>query len=122
MISLIKKTPRFTLEMKVIHMGKDLCVALSGGDAPHIGAVALAIPYPRLSDNNKIDASVSLLNVTGHKEDELARRIAYKLSCACSCTVSVSCGIHLKEASKREISAVLEASEELIEEAFIKLR
>lgn len=117
MISIEKTTKRFTLRMEILRMGKDLCVALHGGDTPHIGAVALAVPHPGIGDKNKTDASVSLLTVTGHKEDELARKIAYNLATEKDCTVSVSCGIHLDSATPKEIAEVLAVTDELLEEA-----
>ncbi len=122
MISIEEKTARFTLHMVITHMGEDLCVALYGGDTPHIGAVALAVPHPGLGNKNKNDASVSLLTVTGHKEDKLARKTAYALATERNCTVSVSCGIHLDNASRAEISAVLASADELLEKAIGKLR
>ncbi len=122
MLSLKKSTSRFTLEINVIRMGADLCVTLSGGDISHIGAVALAIPHPGLRDTKLTDASVSLLTVTGHKEDELARNIAQRLSKEFACTVSVSCGIHLENASKQDISSILDTSKQLLEEMITALK
>ncbi|WP_421900382.1 hypothetical protein [Maridesulfovibrio sp.] len=117
MIRIEKTTSRFTLTMTVERMGKDFNVSLYGGDGPHIGAVALAVPHPGLRDQEKVDASVSMLTVCGHKEDELARRISYALATAFNCTVSVACGIHLDNATPQEIKAVLEVSDQILGQA-----
>ncbi|WP_432735000.1 hypothetical protein [Maridesulfovibrio sp. FT414] len=117
MLTLTRKTERFTLEMTLIRMGRDLCVSLFGGDTPHIGAVALAVPHSGIKDRAKADATVSLLAVTGHREDGLAREMAYGLATHFNCTVSVSCGIHLDNARKDEISDILKASDALLKEA-----
>ena len=121
MIRIEKTTPRFTLTMTVERMGKDFNVSLYGGDEPHIGALALAVPHPGLRDREKVDASVSLLTVCGHKEDELARKISYALATAFDCTVSVACGIHLDNATPQEIADVLEAADEVLEQALSEL-
>lgn len=120
MISVQKKTSRFVLYMTITSMGDDLCVSLYGGDSPHIGALALAIPHPNLRDPEKIDASVSMLAVTGHKESELAKKIAFTLATNFNSTVSVSCGIHLDNASSEDITDVLGASKKMLEEAISK--
>lgn len=117
MIRIEKTTPRYKLMMSIERMGKDLNVSLYGGDKAHIGAVALAVPHAGLRDRENIDASVSLLTVCGHKEDELVRNISYTLATALNCTVSVSCGIHLEDATKREIMDVLKSAELMLEQA-----
>lgn len=121
MIRIEKATPRFTLKMSIERMGKDLNVSLYGGDEAHIGAVALAVPHPGLRDKEKVDASVSLLAVTGHKEDGLARNVSYTLAISFNCTVSVACGIHLENATLQEIEDVLKVSDQLLEQAINEL-
>lgn len=121
MIRIEKRTPRFTLKMSIERMGQDLNVSLHGGDVAHIGAVALAVPHPGLRDKEEVDASVSLLAVTGHKEDELARKISYALATAFNCTVSAACGIHLENATAQEIKDVLKVSDQLLEQAINEL-
>ncbi|WP_320173036.1 hypothetical protein [Maridesulfovibrio sp.] len=115
MLRIEKTTSRFTLIMTIERMGKDLNVSLYGGDEPHIGAVALAVPHAGLRDREKVDSSVSLLTVCGHKEDELARKISHALATACNCTVAVACGIHIDNATPQEIKDVLAAADEMLE-------
>lgn len=122
MIVLEQETPRFDLLMSIVPMGKDLCVSLSGGDVPHIGAVAMAVPHPGLRTPGKIDASVSMLCVTGHKEDSLARKVAFTLATLRNCTVSVSCGIHLEHGIEKEITDVLQAADALLERAIRSMK
>ncbi|MFW5501298.1 MULTISPECIES: hypothetical protein [unclassified Maridesulfovibrio] len=114
MIRIEKTTARFTLIMTIERMGKDFNVSFYGGDEPHIGAVALAVPHAGLSDPAKVDSSVSLLTVCGHKEDELARKISYALATTFNCTVAVACGIHIDSATPQEIKDVLEAADKML--------
>ncbi|WP_462325079.1 prenylated flavin chaperone LpdD [Desulfoplanes sp.] len=104
------------VRIRVLPMGEDLCVAVSGGDREHIGAVALAEPRPSLRDGKTTSATVSVLAVTGHKEDELARGVAKEMASALNARVSVSCGIHVDQAGDRQIGEVVAAVGELTRE------
>lgn len=107
--------------MRALPMGKDLCITIAGGDLEHIGAVALAVPHPSLKDPDKTSATVSILAIPGHKEDELARTIAKKIASALHATVSVSCGIHLDNAKAQEIEDIIASVTEMTEEMIRKL-
>jgi len=97
------------IRIRVLPMGKDLCVAVSGGDREHIGAVALAEPRPSLKEKGGISATVSVLAVTGHKEDELAREVAREMAATLNVRVSVSCGIHVDQAGAEQIQEIVDA-------------
>jgi hypothetical protein len=80
-------------------MGSDLNVMVYGGDKPHIGAVALAVPGD--------DENTCLLHcLPQHREGDLAKRMAVALANHFGVAVCVSCGIHLENISKDEIDAV----------------
>lgn len=68
-------------------------VSLFGG-IPHVGTTALAIPRPSLKDPGRMSATASVLNVTGHKDDELARRLAESLAAGLNRVVAVTAGVH----------------------------
>lgn len=88
--------------------GKDLVVVIEGGTRYHVGAIALAIPRPSLADPKQVSASASVLCVTGHKEDELARNAALQIATALNCTVTVIAGIHIDDAKPQDLSDLLE--------------
>jgi len=94
---------RIHLRMTALFMGPDLCVTLSGGDRPHIGAVALG----------QASLPPTVLTLPKHRETELARSLAAQLSSRLATTVCVACGIHLDNILEEEIREVLEMSEEL---------
>jgi|GEM_PF-1932719 len=70
-----------------------ISVSLFGG-IPHVGATALAIPRPSLKDPARTSATSSVLTVTGHKDDVLARRLAESLAAGLNRVVSVTAGVH----------------------------
>lgn len=87
-------------------MGKDLAISIFGGQCPHIGAVALAQPRPSLRDPDCISATASVITLSGHKEDMLARNVANRVAATASCVVSVSCRIHYEAATPEQICEI----------------
>ncbi|MHB1136869.1 MAG: prenylated flavin chaperone LpdD [Coriobacteriia bacterium] len=99
---------RTRVEAVIVSCGPDVSVCFGGGEGPHIGAVALAIPRPSLADPAAPSASASVLCVTGHKEDELARNAALEVATALGCRVSVSVGLHVDDATPADIREMAE--------------
>lgn len=95
MVQLTTSYKHYTFSLSAISMGKDWNISIYGGDLPHIGATAIGIPRPSLKDACKISSSVSVITIPGHKEDELIRQVAHRLSSQLNCIISVSGGIHL---------------------------
>jgi len=88
--------------------GPDINVCILGGTHPHIGASALGLPRASLKDANVRSTSVSVLTVINHKEDELARDAAHKLTSAFGCITSVQAGLHIDNASPDDIKLLWE--------------
>jgi len=112
--SMSKEQNGIEVYMTVVYIGRDLIVAVYGGDQAHIGAMALAQPRPSLDDPDKISASTSVICVMGHKEDLLAHQIAQSLASALNCVVSVSCGIHIDNANNQQIHTIQTLVNELL--------
>jgi hypothetical protein len=109
---------RYSIRCELCRCGDDISLAVSGGDRPHIGAVALAAPRPSLSDETKLSATVSSICVTGHKDDELARNAANKLAAKYNCVVVVSVGLHIDNASSDDIGHLYENFLRLMEQVY----
>src|SRR5690554_2102879 len=69
------------LVLRVIEAGDDFNFVLTGGDAPHIGAAAVAVPRPSLLNSSVTSAVTSVFVLTGHKDDELAKPLAREAAC-----------------------------------------
>lgn len=91
------------IEVLTVLCGKDLVVTISGGHQYHVGATALAVPRPSLNNPDKISATASVLAVLSHKDDEIARQAALSMASTLNCTVAVSVGIHIDDASEKDI-------------------
>lgn len=95
---------KYSVSAQAIRCGKDISLTVVGGEAPHVGASALAIPRPSLSDPEKTSASTSVLCAPGHKEDEVARRFAQCIAAKMNCVVSASVGVHIDNAAGEELA------------------
>ena len=102
-------------------IGADVCLCIAGGRPPHIGAAALAVPRESLRRDGELSASASVLCVTGHKEDELAREAALRFAARLGGNVLVSAGLHIDRAGARDISLLLENCRAALDLALEKL-
>lgn len=121
MLSLTQKFKTYNINCSAIKMGNDWNISIYGGDVPHIGAVALGIPRPSLEDKNRISSSVSILTITGHKEDVIVQKVAKALSSTLNSTVVVSCGIHINGITFDDIQNLNLAIDNLVDELISKI-
>ncbi|NLI14311.1 proteasome assembly chaperone 4 family protein [Pelotomaculum propionicicum] len=105
-IEISKKYGGLNVELQAIAMGRDWNVIITGGEIPHLGAIALGIPRPSLQNPEQTSATVSVLTLTGHKEDEIARPAAHFLASKLNAPVVVTCGIHNDRIKPEDIRRV----------------
>ncbi|MEG1824674.1 MAG: hypothetical protein RR501_07840 [Cloacibacillus sp.] len=102
---------RCCLTAAALLCGNDLNLCICGGSAPHIGAVAFAAAAP--GRGGAASACVSSICAAGHRDDELARSAARMTAAALNCRVTVSAGVHIDDASPKEIEEITMAASEL---------
>lgn len=96
--------------LRIRRVGNDILADVSGGNAPHIGCIAVAQPRPSLSGDGTTSATSSVVNIVGHKDEALARDIAETLCRAFSCTVVCTGGFHvdgIASAHIEELQAII---------------
>ena len=103
MIEIKKENKGIIIILQASAMGRDLNVSITGGDIPHLGAIALGIPRPSRHNPGSTSATVSVLTLTSHKEDEIVRPAAHFLASSLNVSVVVSCGIHINDIKPEEI-------------------
>ncbi len=103
----------YKLYAEVKFIGADLLVIISGGDAPHIGSVAVAQPRPSLQNRRVISATSSVYNVPGHKDQVIAQRVSEALASHLNCTVVATAGFHRDGIGGKGIAQVLANAEKL---------
>jgi len=117
-----KQIGTMTILMHGIPLGDDLCLVLSGGDKPHVGATTLSQPRPSLLDSRERRATTSVLALVGHKEDELFRRIGERAAAEIGGSVVVCGGIHVDNASMDVVGDICAKAEEMLTELLSKFR
>ncbi|MEW5914478.1 MAG: hypothetical protein AB1814_18125 [Thermodesulfobacteriota bacterium] len=106
----------YALAAEARWVGADLLVCIWGGEAPHIGAVAMATPRPSLADPQATSATASVFTYVGHKEDRLAQEAAEALAAALNCRAVVTAGCHWDSLDAQGISQVKQISRELVDQ------
>jgi hypothetical protein len=107
---------KYKIEAILIDSGRDLTLWIGGGTSPHVGAIALGIPRPSLEDPDITSASVSVLCLTGHKEDDWARKLAHHLAKEFNKPIVVTLGIHIDNITQVEMELIRESFDNLVEQ------
>ena len=112
----------YKLSAEVRLVGDDLLVVITGGDRPHIGSAAVALPRVSLRDRRVMSATSSVYNIPGHKDQVLAQRVSEVLASRLNRTVVAVAGFHKDGISERGIKKVMENAERLAEKICASLK
>jgi hypothetical protein len=96
----------FSVSFMAENLGDDICIIVSGGRR-HIGAVALSVARPSLKADGTNSSSTSVLAMTGHKDDAVAKYISEHLANNLNKNVVVVCGIHYDDIDCDGIDAIM---------------
>jgi len=99
-----------TLKIMETWIGRDLCLSVSGGRA-HIGCTVLAVPRKSLRKDGAESCTSSVLNVTGHKDEEICRLLAERAAVKYRTVAVCTGGIHLDGITEAEIQEIQRAAE-----------
>lgn len=99
---------KYEIELCAVQCGRDYSVTICGGGRHHVGAAALGCDESGTVGHKMRGATVSVLCVFGHRDDEAARWAAKYLATELKCNVSVAVGIHIDHADGSEIQCLLE--------------
>lgn len=117
-----KSDPPYELTLSLTLVGEDIAAVIFGGEKPHIGSAAVAVPRPSLADPSKTSATSSVINLTGHKDEGLCRLVADEL-CGRSGRVTVCTGgFHNDNMTPEQIKRVVLLAGALVEDALEALR
>lgn len=112
---------RVTLEA-VTTGGKGISCFAYGGTLPHVGGSALASPGPMLHGSQLSRADVWSMTVPGHKDVVAAQRIAREIAIATQQSASVSCGIHVDNATEEDLALLEKGIDEVVDAIIAELR
>lgn len=97
-----------TLHLDIFPVGEDLSVLLYGGDKPHIGCTVLAVPRLSLSGDGSVSCTSSVINLTGHKDEQICRYTAETLCKNYQAAVSCTGGFHVDGITSDQIRELME--------------
>lgn len=106
-----------SISLVILHhrVGTDLQITIYGGDEHHIGGIAFA--YPTKSHyRDATTVSVNTITAPGHKDYIVANSSAEKICKAMSIPTLVSVGIHVDNATKEQIDAIIKEVDSMIDE------
>lgn len=108
MIEIVYGEGRCKLHLHAERLGSDYIVNIFGQGA-HVGAVGVGCYDPKTDR-----ASSSVITLLGHKEGEIVKKEAERISKHTKKTVVLTAGVHLDNITKEEIDIILENSNQLI--------
>lgn len=113
-----RQAGRHIIYLEAKSIGKDLLVAIYGGDEHHIGGVAVA--YPTKSHYRDASTiSVNSITLPGHKDYVVANASAEKMCKELARPVISTVGIHYDAATPEEIQEIITIVDGLVDEAIL---
>jgi hypothetical protein len=104
---------KYRVWLKEEKLDNGIVFIIGGGELPHIGSIVLA--EPRMSRTGKgFSFTSQIINLHGHKEEDIARTLAEKVCVKKKIPVLCVCGIHIDNATKKEIKILVDNAEKLI--------
>jgi hypothetical protein len=97
----------YKVKAEVRLVGSDMLVILYGGNKPHIGSIAVALPRPSLKNKRHTSSTSSVYNFVGHKDDVVAKKMSEALSAKLNKKVVVTAGIHVDRITQEGIEKVM---------------
>lgn len=117
-----KKTVGSYIEVSAGWIGKDILLCLEGGTRPHIGCVVQAVPRPSLTGDGSSSSTASVLNITGHKDEFLCRKLAEQISSRMNVVTVCTGGFHIDGMKRELIKEIIEVTEKIGEEIIQELK
>lgn len=103
-------------------IGEDLVVHLYGGEKPHIGTVILSQPRPSLCNDGRMSATSSILNIVGHKDEFVCRKLAEKAAAELQTNVVCTGGIHIDDIAPAQIEQIIKGVDKLSAQLIQQIR
>ncbi len=113
-------TGKHLVELRIWDTGNGRVGSLTGGEAPHVGGVVLAVPRPSLTGQGA-SCDIWLIPVPGHLDNDVAAPLAKELCKRLGVPVSLTSGIHVDDATPEDIALIKANCEAVSKELFARL-
>jgi hypothetical protein len=121
-IALTEGEAPFCVGARVSCAGDGVHLYIGGGEAPHIGSVAISLPRASLDGGDNVSCTTSVYNIMGHKDDRIAVMFAEAFCREFACVAVASAGVHVDGLGPEGIGSFLALSERLLERALAEWR
>lgn len=91
---------------KLLITEQGISVLLTGGDLPHIGAVSVTRP----------EGTTDTIEFPGHREGIVSERWSGQIAALSHVPAVVQVGIHYDHVNREQIAAILQITDEMLEE------
>lgn len=99
--------------------GRGIAILITGGDSPHVGAVALAVPS-RNAATGETTCDINIITAYGHKDRFLAEKAADHICRKTGEIVSVTAGVHIDDATKNDLQMLIDNTMQATEKFLIE--
>jgi len=104
---------KYKVWLKEEKLNNGIVLIVGGGKLSHIGSIVFS--EPRMSRTGKgVSCTSQIINVFGHKEEEIARKFAEKICIKKKIPVLCVCGIHIDCATKKDIKILVSNANKLL--------
>ncbi len=116
MIVLEQGTEKYKIKLEILTTnGRGINVFITGGDTPHVGAVALAVPSKNAATAQRT-CDINIITAYGHKDRFLAEKAADRICRTTGEIVSVTAGVHVDNATKEDLQILIDNTMQATEE------
>jgi hypothetical protein len=104
---------KYKVWMKEERLDDGIVLIIGGGKLSHVGSVVLSEPRTSRSGRG-VSCTSQVINIFGHKEEEIARVFAEKTCLEKKVPVLCVCGIHIDCATKKDIKLLISNAKKLL--------
>lgn len=101
------------LEIQGAYIGSDFFLCVQGGEKPHIGCTVLAVPRASLTGDGTTSVTSSVINLTGHKDEAICRKLAESFVKRLGTVVVCTGGFHMDHITGEQIAELMETVENI---------
>lgn len=107
MITIKKGEGKHIIQLEILTTDKrGITIFITGGDTPHVGAVALAVPSKNAATGENT-CDLNVITAYGHKDRFLAEKVADMVCRKTGEITSVTAGVHVDDAAKKDLQLLI---------------
>lgn len=107
MITITQGEGRHLIKLEILTTDQHgISIFITGGDTPHVGAVALAVPSANAA-TKEATCDLNVITAYGHKDRFLAEKVADMVCRKTGEITSVTAGVHVDDAKKDDLELLI---------------